>query len=226
MNGDHQPGSVIQPGSQQSAAPQQPTTPVAPSPVAPTDPMTAPQSLQIPQPAASPQPTPPSPVPQAYIGDQGQTDDVVSWTASEYIAHQKNFGWWLGFFAIVFVIAALVYLMTRDIFSVIVVAGVFSAAGYYAGRKPTVQQYRITDGGVYIGDKLYSFAELKSFSVVRQGAFSSIQFVPMRRFMPYIPMYYAPDQEETILDTLAQYLPFEAERRQDPIDRLMHKIRF
>jgi hypothetical protein len=48
----------------------------------------------------------------------------------------------------------------------------------------------------------------------------------MKRFMPYIPMYYAPDQEDAILDTLSQYLPFEAERRQDPIDRFMHKIRF
>jgi len=47
----------------------------------------------------------------------------------------------------------------------------------------------------------------------------------MKRFMPFIPMYYAPEQEEAIVEVLARYLPFE-ERKQDPIDRFMSKIRF
>lgn len=229
MNGDQQPGSVIQPGSQdnqqeQPAAPVVPTsTPVAsPAPTTPQPVAVQPQVALPQRPQFATQPTATDPQP-AQIQ---RSAEGVSWAASEYIAHQKNAGWWLSFFAILLVAAVLIYLITRDIFSVIIVVSVFGAVGYYAARKPAVQQYRITDDGVYIGDRLYHFSELKSFSLVRQGAFSNIEFLPMKRFMPYIPMYYAPDQEDAIMDALSQFLPFESERRQDPIDRLMHKVRF
>ena len=232
MNGDQQPGSVIQPGNQNgqqeqpnpSAIPAStpvsaptPPTPVVPQPAAVQPQIALTQRPQFQsQPAQSPQPTAPI----------QQSDDAVSWAASEYIAHQKNAGWWAVFGLLVLVIAAGIFLWTGDVISVIAIITIAVLFGYYAGRKPVVQQYRITHDGVYIGDKLYHFSELKSFSVVRQGAFSNIEFLPMKRFMPYIPMYYAPDQEDAILDALSQYLPFESERRQDPIDRFMHKIRF
>lgn len=230
MNGDQQPGNVIQPGSQDGQQ-EQPAAPVVPTPTpalaAPTPTVSEPETMQpqiaLPQRPQFPVQAPAAVPQQAQVQQSG---DSVSWAASEYIAHQKNAGWWLGFTAILSIAAVLIYLITRDIFSVIIVVSVFGAAGYYAARKPVVQQYRITDEGVYIGDKLYHFSELKSFALVRQGAFSNIEFLPMKRFMPYIPMYYAPDQEDAIMDTLSQFLPFESERRQDPIDRLMHKIRF
>lgn len=212
MNGDQQPGSVIQPGNQNGQQEQ----PAAPAPAHVGD--SVPQQ-PTPRPQFQPQP------PQQAAPAQ-QSEGVVSWTASEYIAHQKNLGWWLAFGGLVLVIAAGIFLWTRDLVSVVAIVVMATLFGYYAGRKPVVQQYHITNDGVYIGDKLYRFSELKSFSVVRQGAFSSIEFLPLKRLMPYIPMYYAPDQESAILEVLSQYLPVEAERRQDPIDRFMHKIRF
>lgn len=223
MNGDHQPGSVIQPGDQNTQAAPAPAP--APAPVQPVVP-TVPQA----QPVVQPTPLTPAPAPHMPAAPSApealhEEAGAVSWTASEYIAHQKGSGWWFAFIAIVLLIGAAAYVVTRDIVSVIAIVGVAAMFGYYARRPPVVQQYSITSQGVHIGEKLYAFAELKSFTVVHQGAFASIEFRPLKRFMPYIPMYYAPDQEEAIMDTLTQYLPYE-ERPEDPIDRLMQKIRF
>lgn len=230
MNGDQQPGNVIQPGNQNEQQ-EQPTPPAVstPTPVIPPAPAPTPQpAVMQPQIALTQrpqfQPQPSAPTQQAAPSQP--SDAAVSWTASEYIAHQKNFGWWLAFGTLVVIVCAAIFLWTRDIISVVAIVVIAILFGYYAGRKPVVQQYHITEEGVYIGDKLYHFSELKSFAIVRQGAFSSVEFLPLKRFMPYIPMYYAPDQEDAILNTLSQYLPFESERHQDPIDRFMHKIRF
>lgn len=221
MNGDHQPGSVIQPGGQNE--PTQPT-PAVSSPV----PQPAPQPVQpqaytapVPVAPAAPQPlqqtTTPEPV---TVSENG-----VQWTASEYVAHHKGAGWFLLLTLVVVGVAAGIYFWTKDVISVVAIVGMATLFGYYAGRKPAVQSYSISDQGVAIGDKVYSFSELKSFSIVREGAFSNIVFLPMKRFMPFIPMYYAPEQEEAIVDVLSRYLPFE-ERKQDSIDRFMSKIRF
>lgn len=215
MNGDHQPGSVIQPGGQDTSS-QQPQAVASPIPQA-----SAPQNL----PATST----PAPVPQPVQTEPAApivaNENAVQWTASEYIAHHKGAGWFLLLALAVVGVAVGIYFWTKDIISVVAIVGMAALFGYYAGRKPAVQSYSISEQGVAIGEKVYPFSELKSFSIVREGAFSSIVFLPMKRFMPFIPMYYAPDQEEAIVEVLARYLPFE-ERKQDPIDRFMSKIRF
>jgi len=204
MNGDHQPGSVIQPGGQDTS-PQQPQAVASPVPQTP-----------VPQPAQpAVEPAPP------VVANE----NAVQWTASEYIAHHKGAGWFLLLGLAVVAVAVGIYFWTKDIISVVAIVGMAVLFGYYAGRKPAVQSYSISEQGVAIGEKVYPFSELKSFSIVREGAFSSIVFLPMKRFMPFIPMYYAPEQEEAIVEVLARYLPFE-ERKQDPIDRFMSKIRF
>jgi hypothetical protein len=58
-----------------------------------------------------------------------------------------------------------------------------------------------------------------------EGAFSSIVLVPLKRFSPLTSIYYAPQDEERITAMLAAHLPYE-ERKHDPIDKLMQRIRF
>jgi len=226
MNGDHQPGSVIQPGGQNE--PTQPAPAVSsPVPQPAPQPVAQPQAYAAPAPVTpvAPQPLQQASIPQPTAPPVAVSENGVQWTASEYVAHHKGAGWFSLFTLAVLVVAAGIYFLTKDIISVVAIVGMAALFGYYAGRKPAVQSYSISDQGVAIGDKVYSFAELKSFSIVHEGAFSNIVFLPMKRFMPFIPMYYAPEQEEAIVEVLSRYLPFE-ERKQDPIDRLMNKIRF
>jgi hypothetical protein len=61
--------------------------------------------------------------------------------------------------------------------------------------------------------------------VVPEGAFSSIVFMPLKRFAPLTTIYYAPEDESKIITILTDRLPFE-ERKAAAIDSLMKRVRF
>lgn len=208
-----EPGRIVTPNGQ----PQPSAVPDSP----------APQQVPGGQPPAQLEPvqdTPPEFQPQSRE-DQG-AGDTISWTASEYIAHHKPAGWYMALSLGAIGIAAIVYFVTGgDVTSVIVVllaAIIFGAVG---ARKPKEQHFSIGHDGVSIGSKFYNFDQFKSFSIVDEDAFASITFMPMRRFMPAISIYYDPQDEDHIVEVLSVYLPIE-DRGRDPIDRLMKKIRF
>ncbi len=149
----------------------------------------------------------------------------VSWTASEFVLHQKNTGWYAAWALGSSVSVAVVYFVTREIFSSVLVAVILLAFGIYSGRKPRTLQYQADGEGIHIGSKTYPYNDFKSFALIDEGAFNSISLVPMKRFMPAISMYYDPRDEEHVLTVISAYLPFE-EGKKDAIDRLMHRIRF
>lgn len=123
------------------------------------------------------------------------------------------------------IVSAVVYLITRDLISVAVVVVAGLLLGTYGARQPRQLQYVIDQQGVVIGPKAYHYGEFRSFSVIPEGAFSSITFMPLKRFAPPISIYYAPEDEEKIVNLLSDKLPIE-ERRLDAVDNLMRKIRF
>ncbi len=149
----------------------------------------------------------------------------VEWSASEFVAHNKDASWYaiLGLGAVAF--AAVIYFFTHDTTSAAIIVLVALLLGISGARKPRVLQYRVNGSGLAIGNKFYSYAEFKSFSVMQEGAFSSIMFLPLKRFMPPLSIYYEPKDEDNIVEVLAYYLPMEA-RSHDMIDGLIRRIRF
>jgi len=153
----------------------------------------------------------------------GETD--ISWTASEFVAHEKTTGWYASLLLGSLLLAALVYLVTKDVISVgvVVVAGVLLAI--YGSHQPRQIQYSIDAGGINVGQGHYSYDGFKYFSVATEGAFSSLVFMPLKRFAIPLTIYYAPADEERILDVVSSQLPLE-EHRLDAVDNLMKRIRF
>ncbi|HSD56456.1 MAG TPA: hypothetical protein VLA92_04885 [Candidatus Saccharimonadales bacterium] len=149
----------------------------------------------------------------------------VEWTASEFIAHNKGMGWFAAVGAGSVLLAAIIYLVTHDILSAVIIIVVAILLAVSGSRKPRVLHYRINDSGLAIGDKFYPYSEFKSFSVMEEGAFSSVMFLPLKRFMPPISIYYEPADEERIINVIAYFLPLE-NRRHDVIDNLVRRIRF
>ena len=153
-------------------------------------------------------------------------EDAITWTASEYIAHHKSFGWYLLLALVAAVFAALVYFLTGgDKLSAAVVVLVAVVFGIYAAKQPKEQRYAISDAGITIGERTYDFSQFKSFAIAEDGPFPSITFMPLKRFMPAVSIYYDPQDEENIVNALSLFLPVE-EHRTDMVDRLMKKIRF
>lgn len=150
---------------------------------------------------------------------------TVTWSASEFIDHQKNAGWFFGLAGATILAGAILYFLTKDIVTVVVVAIAAVLFGITAGRKPRTLNYQLDHRGVQIAEKSYPYVLFKSFSVLEEGAFSSIQLMPLKRFMPPITLYYPPETEDQIINTLGNYLPHE-DRQHDAVDRLMKRIRF
>jgi hypothetical protein len=149
----------------------------------------------------------------------------VGWTASEFIAHNKTPGWYALLFVVAVVVAAIVWFITKDLISSAVVVLALAVLAGYASRQPRELQYIVDEHGIAIGNKHYTYDTFRSFSVIPEGAFASIELIPAKRFMPAITVYYAPDDEEAIVEAISQHLPFER-RQRDFIDQLMRRIRF
>ncbi|HKU19119.1 MAG TPA: hypothetical protein VJP80_07700 [Candidatus Saccharimonadales bacterium] len=151
--------------------------------------------------------------------------DEVSWSASEFIAHQKGAGWYGLLLLAALAASAIVYLITHDIVTCTVIVIVAVLFGISASHKPRVLDYRLDRSGLSIGRKFYSYASFKAFSVIDEGSFSNITFVPFKRFMPGLTIYYDPKDEEKIVNALAAHLPME-QVKHDTFDRLMRRVRF
>lgn len=154
-------------------------------------------------------------------------DEVISWTASEYIAHEKSASWYGGLVLGATALSALLYLITRDWVSVGVVAFGTLMLAVYGAHKPRQLAYQIDPSGISVGKRHFDFDQFRTFSVVPEdeGNFASIMLMPLRRFAPPLSIYYAPKDEERILTVLSDRLPFE-NKGLDMTDRLMRKIRF
>jgi hypothetical protein len=149
----------------------------------------------------------------------------VDWTASEFISHDKSAGWYLLLILGGLVGAAVVYLLTRDEVSTAVVVIVAILFGVSAARKPRELNYKIDSQGLHIDQKYYPLSDFRSFAIVREEAVESIWLMPLKRFRPPLSIYFDPNDGQKIVDVLAQTLPIE-NRELDPVDRLMHRIRF
>ncbi len=150
---------------------------------------------------------------------------TVKWTASEYIAHEKNSSWYLIFIGSIGLLVAVIYLITKDILAstVILLTGIIM--GIYAKRKPTSKQYEISESGIKIDGKYYPHRTFKSFSVVKEGAIESVWIRPIKRIAPVVIMYYPPEDGQKIIDILSNFLPHE-QRELDVVDKLSKKMRF
>ncbi len=156
---------------------------------------------------------------------QSFEEKSVSWTASEFIAHEKDTNWFVMMGLAAGVIVILTFLITRDLVSTIVVLVMLVIFAVFANRKPRILPYQVDMVGVHIGDKTYPYDELKTFSLIQEDGVRSINIVPLKRFLPPISIYMDPEDEDKIIDVLSSYLPFE-QREQELVDRLMRRLRF
>lgn len=241
---DFNPGQTISPRtqeqSQQSAAAPLPPNAEAPSlpspienqlPQQPTASMQESPTQGLFKPEAEPLPQQPSYAP-AYDSAPEPADismqhsgSEVSWTASEFVVHEKSPMWYLAMIGGAALLSIIVYVITRDWFSTLVVIIAAAIFGVAAGRKPRQMQYAVDDHGVSIGRRFYPYGDFRSFSIAEDGPLRSVNFMPLKRFMPALSIYYDPADEQRIGEVLTAHLPMH-EHKHDMTERLMRRMRF
>ncbi len=229
-NNGSQPGQTVTPADTASAAaPPVPAVAQTPPPAAAPPPANA----SAPAPSAAPidiPEIPPASVPTGLLQPEDtasgdENPDEVSWTASEFVAHEKSPLWYIALAMAAVAVAGIAFFLTKDFITVGVVAFGAIMLGVYATHQPRQLQYRLDAKGITVGQKKYRYDEFRSFAIASEGALSSIVFMPLKRFATLTSIYFAPEDEERIVSLLSDCLPME-EHTQDAVDSLMKRIRF
>ncbi len=151
--------------------------------------------------------------------------EPIRWTASEYVHLEKNGLWYVIFGLVVLgLIASDVFLLKSWTFSLLVIVMAFAVI-VYIRRPPREIQYTLSGKqGLYIGERLYSFADYKAFGLIRDGEHHSIMLIPVKRFAVGVSVYFPEEAGERIVDILGSILPME-NLKLDAIDVLVRRLR-
>lgn len=149
----------------------------------------------------------------------------ISWQASEFIHHEKDGMWFLALLAVAAVLLALdIFVVKSWTFGVLIV--VMAVAAVIVGKRPPrTLNYSLSNQGLRIDEKSFSFHDFRAFGIVQEGALYSIRLIPNKRFMPMVSLYFPAEQGEQIVDLIGSVLPMEHIER-DSIDKIVEKIRF
>lgn len=149
----------------------------------------------------------------------------ITWSAQEYIHLDRNPLWFVGFALVVVALVAVdVFLLRSWTFSLLVLVMAFAII-LYIRRPPRTLTYALSPvQGLYVGERLYTFDEFRSFGLIKDGENHSIMLIPRKRFSPGVSVYFPVEAGERIVDILGQRLPMET-LKLDIVDVLVRKLR-
>jgi hypothetical protein len=162
---------------------------------------------------------------QTVFDEQPVTQDTVTWTAVEFVLHEKAASWYTTLFAIAAGLAAIAWLLMKDVVAAGVVVFAAVLLAIYAERKPRELDYAVTPQGFSMGNRHHAYEEFRAFSVVTEADMTCVNFVPLKRFAVPISIYCQPDLEDAVLGVLSNALPYE-EHKPDVIESILRGIRF
>jgi hypothetical protein len=170
--------------------------------------------------------------PEAGSGDsenssgasEGSSGRVLSWSAPEYVDHQHSAGWYMLLLLGTAVLATAVYFLYKDYFAVGSIVAVGLIVAVFAARKPRGINYQLSDMGLEVGQRKYSYSLFKAFTIIREGGLSSVEMIPLKRFMPSVSAYFEPKEEQQVIDIIGEHLPY-TEHKPGAVDKLSHRLR-
>lgn len=199
-------------------------------------PVTSSSSSEPPDPAATAVPQQTAESPTQELPDQPDaTDDMtaddlpddeilVRWQALEYMQHQHEPIWYVGFSVVVLALIAVAIFVFKSPTFAVLVPVMAVALALYVRRPPATIDYIVSRKGIYVNDRLYTFDQFKSFSVVKQETANHVVLIPRKRFQLGQNIYFPTEVGENLVDMLAARLPMK-EASPDIVDKLLAKLR-
>jgi len=151
-------------------------------------------------------------------------DKSLTWQAQEYLHHEKNVFWYTGLIIITLIIVVILAFLKQWLGVLAVLAMVVALVTY--GRKiPRHLTYQLDNKGLTIESKTYPFTHFKSFSVMPDISWHSLDLIPNKRFAPTLTVLLDSAHADTVIEILSAHLPRE-DHQLDFIDRLARKLKF
>ena len=151
--------------------------------------------------------------------------EPISWAISESTFQEKSFFWYAALVGGTVIFTALVYLLTKDKITALVIIISAVVLAFYASRRSHEVEYRMDDVGLTVGGRHFDYDSFKSFSVSEEANATLIVLLPLKRFMPALSVYCKQEDQAKILAKLADHMPIE-NHHEDIVDRFMRKIRY
>jgi hypothetical protein len=149
---------------------------------------------------------------------------AFSWEASEFVHHHKSPLWYAGLIAgVVVLAAAAVWLRLWLEIGVFIVMAI--AIIVYASKPPRTLLYELSADGLHVDGKQYHFNFFRSFSVVADEEWHSIDLEPVKRLSPRVTVLFDTEDFDEIVGHLELHLPRE-DREPDLIERFSRYVRF
>jgi hypothetical protein len=153
------------------------------------------------------------------------SSESLTWAAKEFIEHDRGAGWYVVLLIGMFLIAAVIYLITKDFFAVGAIVTVALIAAVYASHKPKELTYELSSRTIRVGERTYGYNMFKSFSVAHEGVHTSIILEPTKRFYPPMTLYFPPEMEQQIANNIGNHIPMQ-EHQPSATERLAHRLKF
>jgi hypothetical protein len=164
-------------------------------------------------------------IPQNSASTSNAAIEKYNWTSEDVFSINKTASWYIILAVVTIVFSGLVYLFTKDAMTAGVIFGCGILVAIYGAKKPKAIDYEIDSHGFKIGQRVYTFVNYRSFTIINEGSKFSVVLVPLRRFMPYTYLNFNADIQDKVLAPLRNNLPYES-KRQDYLDKVFRRIGF
>src|SRR5206468_173745 len=122
-------------------------------------------------------------------------------------------------------LTGVIYLLTKDLFGAFITLILGAIVASVAHHQPQNITYQLTLRGLKAGEKEYSYSQFRSFAIVREGQLNSLMFIPLKRLMPPVSVFFLAEDEQPIVALVGEHLPME-QRQPDKIDTITRRLRF
>jgi hypothetical protein len=149
---------------------------------------------------------------------------AFSWQASEYVHHHKSASWYVVLaVTLAALVAGALFLRLWLYVGVFLIMGV--AVVVYARKPPRTMTYELSSEGVHVDGKLFPFSAFRSFGVLPDEEWHSIDLEPAKAFNPRMVLLFDTNDLDAIVGHLELHLP-RMDRQPDIIERITRYLRF
>jgi len=150
------------------------------------------------------------------MAEENKGKMLYEWEASEF---SQNTGWSIWIWLVLLAAAGWAVWAKQwiGLGTLVMVAVVVFLS---KNMRPRTFHHQITDAGVMVGDKLYSYDKLKAFWVVLDGEARSLNLLPDRKWGLLLTLQLGDANVDKVREALLKFLPEEGSRGEDTVDKV------
>jgi len=149
---------------------------------------------------------------------------LISWTAREFVYHEKSKGWFVGLGILSFAFFIVALLMENYLFAfiIIITAGLIAMM---AAKKPKNIKIAISNKGIYINDDHQSYEKISSFWIFEEDEDKKLSLA--NKTWPKIPRLVMLESQDpqTVREILKEFIE-EREHNETTADIIAKKVQF